>query len=129
VGKSAQAAADALAVPLDALQIATVDVIGISAAGPTALAFVQQHPNRVRKLVLESAVTTDWDEQTKRRSRLGFGRAAKVTWAVMHIMLKLFPTMIIKALMQDLTVLDVNMVLKRMSPDDLAFVKRMLQTS
>jgi len=129
VGKSAQAAADALAALLDTLQIAKVDVIGISAAGPTALAFVQQQPKRVRKLVLESAVTTDWDEQTKRRSRLGFGRAAKLTWAVMHGMLKLFPTMIIKALLHDLTVLDVNMVLQRMGPDDLAFVKRMLQTS
>jgi pimeloyl-ACP methyl ester carboxylesterase len=129
VGKSAQAAADALATLLDTLQIATVDVIGISAAGPTALAFVQQYPSRVRKLILESAVTTDWDEQTIRRSRIGFGRAAKVTWAVMHSLLKLFPTMIIKVLLHDLTVLDVNMVLERMSPDDLAFVKRMLETS
>jgi pimeloyl-ACP methyl ester carboxylesterase len=129
VGKSAQAAADALAALLDTLQIAIVDVIGISAAGPTALAFVQQHPSRVRKLILESAVTTDWDEQTKRRSRIPFGGAAKVTWAVMHGLLKLFPTMIIKALLHDLTVLDVNMVLQRMGPDDLAFVKRMLQTS
>ena len=129
VGESAQAAADALAALLDALQLSTVDVIGISAAGPTALAFVQQYPNRVRKLVLESAVTTDWDEQAKRRSRIGFGRAAKVTWAVMHIMLKLFPTVIIKALLHDLTILDVNMVVKRMSPDDLVFIKCMLQTS
>jgi len=129
VGKSAQAAADALAALLDTLQIAKVDVIGISAAGPTALAFVQQHPSRVRKLILESAVTTDWDEQTKRRSRIPFGGAAKLTWAVMHGMLKLFPTMIIKALLHDLTVLDVNMVLRRMGPDDLAFIKRMLQTS
>jgi len=129
VGKSAQAAADALAALLDTLQIAIVDVIGISAAGLTALAFVQQHPSRVRKLILESAVTTDWDEQTKKRSRIPFGGAAKLTWAVMHGMLKLFPTMIIKALLHDLTVLDVNMVLQRMSSDDLAFVKRMLQTS
>jgi len=129
VGKSAQAAADALATLLDTLQISTVDVIGISAAGPTALAFVQQHPSRVRKLILESAVATDWDEQTKRRSRIPFGGAAKVTWAVMHMMLRLFPTVIIKALLHDLTVLDVNMVINRMSQDDLAFVKRMIQTS
>lgn len=129
VGKSAQAAADALAALLDTLKIATVDVIGISAAGPTALAFVQQHPSRVRKLILESAVTTDWDAQTIRRSRIGFGRVAKVTWAIMHGMLKLFPMMTIKALLHDLTVLDVNIVIKRMSPGDLAFVKRMLQTS
>jgi pimeloyl-ACP methyl ester carboxylesterase len=129
VGKSAQAAADALAALLDTLQISTVDVIGISAAGPTALAFVQQHPSRVRKLILESAVATDWDEQTKRLSRIGFGRFAKVTWAVMHIMLKLFPTVIIKALLHDLTSLDVNTVINRMSQDDLAFIKRMIQTS
>ena len=128
-GKSAQAAADALAALIDTLQISTVDVIGISAAGPTALAFVQQHPSRVRKLILESAVATDWDEQTKRRSRIPFGGAAKVTWAVMHIMLKLFPTIIIKALLHDLTILDVNLVINRMSQDDLAFVKRMIQTS
>jgi len=129
VGKSAQAAADALAALLDTLQISTVDVIGISAAGPTALAFVQQYPSRVRKLVLESAVATDWDEQSKRRSRIGFGRAAKATWGFMHWMLKLFPTVIIKALLQDLTVLNVDIVMERMSQDDLAFIKRMLQAS
>ncbi len=129
VGKSAQAAADALAALLDTLQISTVDVIGISAAGPTALAFVQQHPSRVRKLILESAVATDWDEQTKIRSRIGFGRFAKVTWLAMHTMLKLFPTVIIKALLHDLTVLDVDMVIRRMSQDELTFLKRMILTS
>ena len=129
VGTTAQAAADAIAALLDTLQISVVDMIGISAAGPTALAFVQQHPGRVRKLVLESAVATDWEEQIKRRSRIGFGRAAKVTWGFIHLMLKLFPAVIIKALLHDLTVLDVNMVIQKMSQEDLAFVKRMLQTS
>jgi len=129
VGKSAQAAADALAALIDALQITAVDVIGISAAGPTALAFAQRHPNRIRKLILESAMTTDWDEKTKKRSRLGFGRAEKVTWAFMHLMLKLFPTLIIKVLLHDLTVLPVDEVFKRMSEADLIFIKHMLQTS
>jgi pimeloyl-ACP methyl ester carboxylesterase len=129
VGATAQAAADAIAALLDRLQISVVDVIGISAAGPTALAFAQQHPWRMRRLVLESAVATDWDEQMKRRARIGFGRAAKVTWGFMHLMLKLFPAVIIKTLLNDLTVLDVSMVLQRMSLEDIAFVKRMLQTS
>jgi pimeloyl-ACP methyl ester carboxylesterase len=129
VGKSAQAAADALAALLDHLHISTVDIIGISAAGPTALAFVQQHPSRVHKLILESAVATDWDERIKRVSRIGFGGAGKVTWAAMHLMLKLFPTVIIKALLRDLTVLDANVVINRISQEDLAFFKRMIQTS
>jgi len=129
VGKTAQAAADALAALLDTLQIPMADVIGISAAGPTALAFAQRHPGRTRKLILESAMATDWDEHNKRRSRLVFGRAEKVTWVVMHTLLKLFPTVMIKALMHDLTMLDVDEVIQRMSPDDLAFIKRMIQTS
>ena len=129
IGTSALAAADALGSLLDTLQIAMVDVIGISAAGPTALAFVQKYPNRTRKLILESAVATDWDEQTKWRSRIAFGKAANATWAVMHLMLKLFPTAIIKVLLHDLTTLDVNVVMNRMSQADLDFVKCMIQTS
>jgi pimeloyl-ACP methyl ester carboxylesterase len=129
VGKSAQAAADALAALPDTLQITAVAVIGISAAGPTALAFAQRHPHRIHKLILESAMTTDWDEKTKRRSRIGFGKLESLTWAVMHLMLRLFPTVIIKVLLHDLTILDVNEVLSRMSEADLSFIKRMLQTS
>lgn len=129
MGRTAQEAADALAALLDTLHIPEADVIGISAAGPTALAFAQRYPSRTRKLILESAMATDWNEQTKRRARVLFGRAAKVTWATMHMMLKLFPTAMIKALLHDLTILDVDEVFKRMSPGDLDFIKRMIQTS
>ena len=92
VGRTAQEAADALDALLDTLQIPIVDVIGISAAGPTALAFAQRHPIERAKLILESAMATDRDEQTKRRSRIPFGAVEKVTWAAMRLMLKLFPT-------------------------------------
>ncbi len=128
-GKCVPAAADALAALLDTLQIQSVNVIGVSAPGPTALAFAQQYPDRIRKLILEFAVTTDWDEHTKKRSRIGFGRAEKMTWALMHLMLKLFPVVVIKALLHDLTTLNADEVLKRMSKEDLAFINRMLQTS
>ena len=47
----------------------------------------------------------------------------------MHLMLKLYPTVMIKVLLHDLTVLDVNKVIKRMSQDDLTFIKRMIQAS
>ncbi len=60
---------------------------------------------------------------------MGFGRAEKVTWAIMHLLLKLFPTAMIKVLLHDLTILDVDEVIRRMSPGDLDFIKRMIQTS
>ena len=128
VGRTASEAADALAALLDTQHIPFADVIGISAAGPTALAFAQQHPRRIRKLVLESAVATHWDEPSKKRARILFGCAERLTWAVMHTMTKFFPIVMIKALMHDLTILDVNDVISRMSEVDLAFIKRMILT-
>lgn len=128
VGRTAQEAADAIAALLDTLNIKSVYIIGISAAGPTALAFAVRHPNRILKLILESAVSTEWDEQIKRLSRIGFGRPEKFTWAMMRMALRFFPSLIVKLLVQELTVLDVNEVMKRMSPDDLMFVKSMIGT-
>ena len=81
VGRTAQEAADALAALLDVLQIPTADVIGISASGPTALAFALRYPSRIRKLIMESTVTTVWpeDKKVKRNARLLFDRAERVT--------------------------------------------------
>jgi pimeloyl-ACP methyl ester carboxylesterase len=126
VGRTAQQAADALAGLLDALDVSTVDVIGISAAGPTALAFAQRHARRTRRVILESAVTLEWDEKTKRLARAGFGRAAPITWAAMHLMMRIAPRLMIRTLMRDLTTLDVKGVLNRMPADDMAFVHRMV---
>lgn len=128
VGRTAEEAADAIAALLDTLNIATVTMIGISAAGPTALAFAQRHPDRTRKLILESAVATEWDEQIKRGARILFGRAEKFTWAMTRTALRLFPSLTIKTLVKELTILDIAEVMKRMSPDDLAFIKHMIRT-
>src|SRR5215208_2312630 len=129
VGKTAQEAADALAELLNELQVPIVDVIGISAAGPTALAFAQQHPDKLRKLLLESAVTTRWGDEIKILSRLGFGRAEKATWSLIKLALKFMPNMTIRTMVQQLTTLDVNEVLSRLNKDDLTFVRRMIETS
>ena len=129
VGKTAQAAADAIALLLDQLQIPTVDVIGISAAGPTALAFAQQHPNRLRKLVLESAITAPWEEGVKSRSRLLFGHTQSLTWKITKLALRVMPQLLIQTMMRELTTLNVHSVMRRMSQNDLRFVHQMIQTS
>jgi len=128
VGRSAQTAADALAALLGNLGIAQVSTIGISAAGPTALAFAQRHPHRSRGVVLESAVTTAWGETVKRRARLVFGRMERLTWAMVRLGLRLSPRIMLKAMLGGLTTLNADDVLRRMSQEDIAFFKRMLQT-
>ena len=122
VGPSAQAAADALAALLDVLAIPSVDVIGISAAGPTALAFTLKYPRRVQRLVLESAVTLPWDPKIKRGARLIFGMAEGLTW-------RLVKTVMIRLMMSQLTARDVDEVLERMSEGDVGFVYNMINTS
>ena len=129
LGRTAHAAAATLAALLDTLHIAKADIIGISAAGPTALALAQQYPEKIRKLVLESAITDTWDEAIKRRSRLLFGRWQGITWGVTKLALRLAPMLVMRAMMQELTTLAIGPVMERMTPDDLRFMRRMIATS
>jgi pimeloyl-ACP methyl ester carboxylesterase len=123
-GRSAQEAADALAALMAALHLPTVDVIGISAAGPTALAFAVRHPSRIRKLVLESAVTTIWPENrgVERGARLLFGGAEGLTWGLIRLVLRLAPMTMMRLMLQPMTTLDINVVMQRMSPEDLSSI-------
>jgi 2-hydroxy-6-oxonona-2,4-dienedioate hydrolase len=50
------AQADAYVCLLDALNISKVEVVGISAGGPSSLEFALRHPDRISSLVLVSAV-------------------------------------------------------------------------
>ena len=131
VGRTAQQAADALAALMDSLQIPVAHVIGISASGPTALAFALRHPGRIRKLVMESAVTTAWPEDPKvvRGARLLFGRAERVTWGLIKLVMRLAPMIMMRAMLQEMTTLDAGDVIRRMSPEDLRFVRRLIETS
>lgn len=129
VGRTAQEAADAVAALLDTLGIARAAVIGISAAGPTALAFALRHPDRIDRLILESALTGAWDEAAKRRGRRMFGAARRLTWGATKLALRLAPGWTVRTMMRELTTLDAAEVLARMSPADVDFVRRMIATS
>lgn len=129
VGKTAQAAADAMVALLDALDIDTVDVIGISAAGPTALALASRRPDRVRRLVLECAMTLPWEPAIKLRASRLFGPSQGFTWAMVRGLLKLAPNLVMKAMLAEMTTLNAGDVLQRMSAEERAFVRRVFMTS
>ncbi len=57
VGRTAPEAADAMVALTDTLGISNADVIAESCGGPTAIYLAARHPERVRKLVMEEAVS------------------------------------------------------------------------
>ncbi len=56
-GRTAPEAADAMVALMDRLGIANADVIAESSGGPTAIYLAARHPERVRRLVLEEAIS------------------------------------------------------------------------
>jgi pimeloyl-ACP methyl ester carboxylesterase len=114
---------------LELLHIQSVDIIGISAAGPTALAFAQRHAGKVRKLIMESAVALPWGKEIKLLSTLGFGRSEKLTWALIKLVSKLSPITMTRMMLQQLTTLDIRNVMQALEKDDILFVQNMIQSS
>lgn len=114
---------------MDNLNFSRFNVIGISAGGLTAIALASQYPERVKKLVLASAVTKRWlhpdDELYKKGKRLFNPKIEKYTWALMKFFLSLFPKLIIKKMASELTTQDIEPIRK----EDIKDMKSMLLIS
>jgi pimeloyl-ACP methyl ester carboxylesterase len=117
-GKSAEAFANALVGLLDYLETERVIVLGISAAGPTALQFAGGHPERVSCLILQNAVTgARFPEPVP---RLGayviFNRwTERWTWAAFRAFARVAPERALITMMGSLSSLDPAQVVARMS--------------
>lgn len=108
-GKKAEEFADTIASLLDALMIDKVIVIGISAGGRTALHFAKNYPNRLTKLILESAVTCEtWpDLGTQIGSLLIFNRfSERLTWTTFRLLGRFAPNVALKIMMKSLSSLN-----------------------
>ncbi|GAA4965353.1 alpha/beta hydrolase [Nonomuraea thailandensis] len=93
-------------------------VVGISAGGRTALSMAARHPHLVERVILQSSVGfLPWPD---RLTRLG-GRAvfnARVeagTWAILRLLLRVAPSLGLRLLVRDLSVLPVGQVLRNLS--------------
>lgn len=119
-GRTAEAFADALVSLLDLLRLASVIVVGISAAGRTALQLAGRYPERVSKLILQNAVTGG--RFPTGLIRLGayllfnpFIEAG--TWAAFRAFARVAPQAAFRSMMASLTCLDTDQVIATMSPD------------
>ena len=113
-GKTAEEFADTLASFLDELKIDKVIVVGISAAGRTALHFSKNYPNRVKKLILESAVICEtWpDFRTRIGALLLFNRfLERFSWAAFRKLGRHAPNFAIKIMLPSLSSLHAEEVM------------------
>lgn len=120
VGKSVREQADVLAALLDFLDIKSVAVNAFSAGGPIALEFAIHYPERVRALILESAVTMRYTPETKiQRFLFHFFLNDPVTWLT-NLFAEYAPASVIRELIEiegDFTVGKIEQILKNILND------------
>lgn len=119
-GPTAEAFADALISLLDYLHLEQVIVVGISAAGPTALQLAGRYPERVSKLILQNAVTggKNFDLKTRVGSYLMFNPwMERWTWAAFRSFAHTAPLAALKSMMGSLSSLDPSQVVTTMSQE------------
>src|SRR6266566_7106436 len=119
-GRTAEAFADALVSLLDQLHLDSVIVVGISAAGRTALQLAGRAPSRVSKLILQNAVTGGKFPAllTRMMAHLLFNPwVERWTWTAFRWLVKVAPLSALKGMMRSLTTLDPNVVVDTMSQE------------
>lgn len=104
---SISSAVDIIAALLKTLPYDSFGVIGISAGGPIAIALTASKKTVVNKLVLASAVSKNWLTIKDRNYKIGkvifHPYIESLTWRLVRIGIRLFPTLLIKQMAKDLT--------------------------
>ncbi|MEU0436007.1 alpha/beta hydrolase [Streptomyces sp. NPDC006290] len=123
-GGSAGAFADVTAALCARLGITEVAaVVGVSGGGPTAVAMAARHPALVQRLILQSAVgPLPWpDRRTRIGAQIVFApHTERVSWALVHSLVRNAPNASLRMLLRDLTLLPVRDVVAGLRPEDRA---------
>jgi len=92
---------------LDELKLKTVIVVGISAGGLTAIELTSNFPDRVKKLILISAVTKRWmtekDNTYQKAKKLFSPTFEKYSWGLFQLFYSLFPRLMANTMFKELS--------------------------
>lgn len=131
LGISMESACEAYAELLDELHLSRVHVIAISAGGPSGLHFAARYPERVRSLILQSAVAdiflTPGDKLYRTARTLFRPSYERYLWALMRFMNNLFPSLLFKSMISSFSKLPSKEVLQQISDDDRKQFKKMIK--
>jgi pimeloyl-ACP methyl ester carboxylesterase len=105
--KSPRGTADLIIALLDELKISRATIIGISAGGLTALEIAANYRNRVKNLVLISALTKKWfidTDSTYRGGKMIFApRIQKLTWSLYRFSFNIIPNAVGRLMFRELS--------------------------
>ncbi|MCY9593399.1 alpha/beta hydrolase [Paenibacillus chitinolyticus] len=122
LGESLIVACDSYIELLDELQIPQVNVIAMSAGGPSGIHLASRFPNRVRSLVLQSAVTQCWlnpDDKLYKFSQFLFRPPIeKYVWTIIRLLNKLFPSFLLSNMIPSFSKLPKEEVLPQINDAD-----------
>ncbi|WP_249872127.1 alpha/beta fold hydrolase [Oceanobacillus saliphilus] len=100
IGESLTKACEYYVKLLDHLHLDQVHVIAISAGGPTGIRFASLFPEKVRSLILESAVSREWltpkDMEYKAAQIIFRPFIEGITWRMLNLFSQLFPKFMFK---------------------------------
>ncbi|TDO94770.1 pimeloyl-ACP methyl ester carboxylesterase [Halanaerobium saccharolyticum] len=115
---------------LDHLDIDKVNLIAVSAGGPTAIYLAANYSARVKKLVLESAASRSW--VTKKDLDYNVGKiifnpkSQKIIWLILRKIANNFPSFFAKIFLPQFSTLTRSEVMARMNSNDLEAVVKMV---
>jgi pimeloyl-ACP methyl ester carboxylesterase len=126
VGETAHQAAEAMIGLLDSLRLDKVYLIAISGGGPTGIHLAANHPDRIKAMVLESAVSKRLE--TYKFLKKYYGGPHSLIWLMTKTTANIVPKLMFRITMSRFSTHDVGDIMKHTSPEDVAVLKQFFQT-
>jgi pimeloyl-ACP methyl ester carboxylesterase len=120
-GISAEQASDLMNELLECLNINIVDVIAVSGGGLTGLYFASKYPGKVRKLLLESAVSKPLSEEEERyiSAKTFYGKGHKYIWSLLKIIGTISKRSLVKKTYELFSTCDTREIMKEIKEDEM----------
>ncbi|MYL46383.1 alpha/beta fold hydrolase [Virgibacillus halodenitrificans] len=114
---------------LNHLNINKIHLVAVSAGGPSGLYFASHHPERVKTLTLQSAVTKEWHRPTDKLYKIArvlfCPSMEKMTWKLTSSMTNRFPEFMFNQMTSSFSELSHNKVKDRIKVNDIDEIRRM----
>jgi pimeloyl-ACP methyl ester carboxylesterase len=130
IGKTAFQTAASLVELLDYLKIDEVYLIGVSAGGPTAVYLAANHPERVKKLVLESAASKSWLTKSDLDYKVGriifSPKLQHLIWSILRQIANNFPDFLARIFLPQFSTLSKKEIMNQMDSSDIKELVKMI---